>query len=85
MVVLPLFWDQYDNAQRMHELGFGIRLPTYAFTPDELHGAVDRLLADTDLRDRLDAIGRGIRARDGLTKGADIIEQVGLAHLRSRG
>ena len=29
MVVLPLFWDQYDNAQRVDELGFGIRLATY--------------------------------------------------------
>ena len=28
-VLLPLFWDQYDNAQRMDELGFGIRLSTY--------------------------------------------------------
>ena len=32
MIVLPLFWDQYDNAQRMDELGFGVRLETYAFT-----------------------------------------------------
>lgn len=84
MVLLPLFWDQYDNAQRMHELGFGIRLSTYAFTDDELHGAVERLLADTDLRVRLDEIGRNIRARDGLTRGADIIERVGLDHVRSR-
>ena len=84
MVLLPLFWDQYDNAQRMHELGFGIRLATYAFTPDELHGAVDTLLADTDLGARLDDIGKRIRDRDGLTKGADIIERVGLDHVRSR-
>ena len=84
MVLLPLFWDQYDNAQRMHELGFGIRLATYEFTPDELSSAVDALLADHDLRSRLDAIGNRIRAADGLTRGADIIERVGLEHARSR-
>ena len=33
MVVLPLFWDQYDNAQRMHETGFGVRLDTYGHEP----------------------------------------------------
>jgi MGT family glycosyltransferase len=85
MVVLPLFWDQYDNAQRMHELGFGIRLATYEFTPEQLNGAVDRLLGDSALRERLDEIGAGIRARDGLTKGADIIERVGLQHRRGAG
>ena len=26
MITLPLFWDQYDNAQRVEELGFGRRL-----------------------------------------------------------
>lgn len=79
MVLLPLFWDQYDNAQRMDELGFGVRLATYDFADEELTGAVDRLLADTGLRRRMDEIGRTVRERDGLTRGADIIEQVGLA------
>ena len=80
MVLLPLFWDQYDNAQRVHELGYGVRLPTYSFADEELTGAVDRLLADTDLRERMAAIGADIRARDGLRRGAEIIERVGLEH-----
>ena len=29
MIALPLFWDQHDNAQRVDETGFGVRLPTY--------------------------------------------------------
>ena len=80
LIVLPLFWDQYENAQRIDELGFGVRLATYAFTDDELTDAVDRLLADTDLRARLDRIGAAIRDRDGLRVGADVIERVGLQH-----
>ena len=85
MVVLPLFWDQYDNAQRVDELGFGVRLATYAFAGGELTGAVDRLLADTLLRERMAALGTAIRARDGLRTGADIIEQVGLTHRGAAG
>src|SRR5919201_3817518 len=53
MVVLPLFWDQYDNAQRVHETGFGTRLDTYRHEPDELTGAIDRLLKDAQLNERL--------------------------------
>jgi MGT family glycosyltransferase len=80
MVVLPLFWDQYDNAQRMHELGLGIRLATYAFTDDELTDAVDQLLGDSVVRARSAEIGRRIRARQGLRAAADIIERVARGH-----
>ena len=80
MVLLPLFWDQYDNAQRMDELGFGRRLRTYAFTDDELAGAVDDLLADTQLRSRMDDMGAAIRARRGKERAADVIEQVAQQH-----
>jgi MGT family glycosyltransferase len=77
MVVLPLFWDQYDNAQRMDELGFGVRLATYDFADEELIGAVDGLLADETLRSSLDALGDRIRDLHGARVAADLIEDVG--------
>jgi MGT family glycosyltransferase len=80
MIVLPLFWDQYDNAQRVQELGFGVRLPTYAFEDEELRSAVDRLVDDAALRARMEAVGDAIRAEDGLDRAADLIEAVGRKH-----
>lgn len=77
MILLPLFWDQYDNAQRIDELGYGVRLSTYAFTDEELKGALERLLGDGELRARIAASGEEIRRRDGLRKAADLIEQLG--------
>jgi UDP:flavonoid glycosyltransferase YjiC (YdhE family) len=75
MVVLPLFWDQYDNAQRMDELGLGIRLDTYKFTDTQMHSALDRLLTDDMLHGRLAAAAATIQARDGLNQAACLIEQ----------
>jgi MGT family glycosyltransferase len=77
MVVLPLFWDQYDNAQRVAETGFGARLATYDFEDAELTSAVDRLAGDRALRQRLAVASGEIRRRDGRTRAADILEQVG--------
>jgi UDP:flavonoid glycosyltransferase YjiC (YdhE family) len=76
MILLPLFWDQYDNAQRMDELGFGKRLATYAFTDQEMFDTLDSLLGDAELRARMAAMSEAIQARDGLTVGADVIERV---------
>ena len=76
MVVLPLFWDQVDNAQRVEETGFGVRLPTYGFEDDQLTGAIDRLLADAQLQTRLDRMARRIQATSGTDRAASLIERV---------
>ena len=77
MLVLPIFWDQHDNAQRVHETGFGIRLPTYSLEREQLAGAVDMLLADTELRGRSAAAAARLRRRPGNVAAADLIERVG--------
>jgi UDP:flavonoid glycosyltransferase YjiC (YdhE family) len=74
MIVLPLFWDQYDNAQRIAELGLGARLDTYRFTDEQLHGALRRLLTDGALAGRLSAASEKIRSSGGLERAADVIE-----------
>jgi MGT family glycosyltransferase len=74
MLVLPVFWDQHDNAQRVHETGFGIRLRTYDFVDGELAAAVDRVLVDEQLRARCSAAGERLRARPGTELAADLIE-----------
>src|SRR5207248_240000 len=79
MVVLPLFWDQYDNAQRGHELGFGVRLDTYACTRPQLTGAIDGLLADERVRTRLASISASLRAAPGTVRAADLIENAAAA------
>ncbi len=76
MIGLPLFWDQYDNAQRLDETGFGARLPTYDWTEEQLIGTVNRLLHDDDLRARMRANAATIQGEPGRVKGADLIERL---------
>ena len=76
MIVLPLFWDQYDNAQRVDELGLGVRLPTYEFEDDQLTGAIDALLSNERLKSRLSRTSARLRANPGTVKAADLIERL---------
>jgi MGT family glycosyltransferase len=76
MVALPLFWDQYDNAQRVDELGLGVRLDTYRFEPRELTDAIERLTADADLRRRLHRLSARLQGSPGTVRAADLIERL---------
>jgi UDP:flavonoid glycosyltransferase YjiC (YdhE family) len=76
MVVLPVFWDQYDNAQRMDETGFGVRLDTYGHEPRQLPSAIDVLVADADLRERLNAVSSRLQGAPGTVRAAGLIERV---------
>jgi UDP:flavonoid glycosyltransferase YjiC (YdhE family) len=76
MIVLPIFWDQHDNAQRVDEAGYGVRLPTYTFDDDQLVDALSRVLSDPPLRAACEAAGRRLRDSPGTTVAATLIEQL---------
>jgi MGT family glycosyltransferase len=79
MILLPIFWDQHDNAQRIDETGFGVRLPTYSPGDGDLPAAIDRLLADSELRTRLDNVSKRLQANPGNERAADLIERVAVS------
>ncbi|MEI6844409.1 MAG: glycosyltransferase [Actinomycetes bacterium] len=80
MIVLPLFWDQYDNAQRVDETGFGVRLATYEFTDEEIVNAIDDLINNQKLQDLLKETKARIQGNSGIKVGADVIENVARAY-----
>ena len=80
MIVLPLFWDQHDNAQRVDETGFGVRLDPYRFHDEQLLGSIDRLSTDAELARRLTGVARRLQAAPGTMQAAERIESL----MRSR-
>jgi MGT family glycosyltransferase len=76
MIVLPIFWDQHDNAQRVHEMSYGLRVPTYSFDERDLAGAIARTLGDERLRERMHATSMRLQSRPGTQRAADLIEQI---------
>jgi MGT family glycosyltransferase len=74
MIVLPLFWDQHDNAQRLAECGLGVRLPSYEFEDAQLHEAIERLIAGPDRR--LSEASARLQRHPGTIRAADLIERL---------
>ncbi|XP_054152666.1 NDP-glycosyltransferase YjiC-like [Oppia nitens] len=79
MIVMPLFGDQFDNAQRVQEKGFGIRLDAYKCSEEELLTAIENLSENTILAEKLQKISQKICDENSLTKLPQILES--LTHL----
>jgi MGT family glycosyltransferase len=73
MIVLPLFWDQHDNARRVQETRYGAHLATYQFSPMEFYTAIDALLSDTALHARMAETATRLQGDPGTVRAADLI------------
>ncbi len=66
--------DQYDNAQRIQDKGFGRRLETYKFKEEELLDAVEKLINDEALKEKLQAAAKRIATSNSKVKACERIE-----------
>ncbi|XP_017492347.1 PREDICTED: uncharacterized UDP-glucosyltransferase YojK-like, partial [Rhagoletis zephyria] len=73
-IVLPMMGDQYDNAQRIQDKGFGRRLETYKFKEEELLDAVEKLINDEALKEKLQAAAKRIATSNSKVKACERIE-----------
>jgi UDP:flavonoid glycosyltransferase YjiC (YdhE family) len=76
MIVMPLFFDQYDNAQRIEEKGFGFRLDPYVCEENELLECIERTLNDKTLALKLEKISKRIQSTKNLLKITELIENL---------
>ncbi|CAG2112907.1 unnamed protein product [Medioppia subpectinata] len=74
MIAMPGFGEQYDNAQRLHDKGFGLRLDAYKCSEEELLAAIETLLSDKALAERLAEVSRKIQIDNSLAKVSQLIK-----------
>lgn len=76
MIVMPVFGDQLDNAQRVVDKGFGKRFDPYRPVESELLEAIDEIINNTELKNRMKEISSEMQSDSGATKGADMVEML---------
>lgn len=76
LVVVPMAWDQPENAWRVAEAGAGIRLAPRQCTPEAIRAAVDRVLSDHSYRRNARRLGRDLAGHGGAAQAARLLEGI---------
>ena len=72
-LIMPYCWDGHDNAIRAEETGTGRALARASWTEESLTGAINDLLNDSDMKERLAMNARDMARRPGVDEAADRI------------
>ncbi|MDA1236151.1 MAG: glycosyltransferase [Acidobacteria bacterium] len=76
MVVLPLAHDQFGIAARVEWSGVGVRVQPEERTVERLKESIQTIFGTPKYREAAQDFARLIRDRNGLSRAADIVEQV---------
>lgn len=75
-IVMPVFFDQFDNAQRIEDLGLGKKMMPYSCSKIDLLGAINDVLSDRSLQNKCRAISNEMKVRDDSRKISLILKKL---------
>ena len=76
VIVMPIFADQPDNAQRADEKGLGVRINPFKCTKEELLGAIEKIANDNELHKKMKLISERCQKESKSNKIVELVEQV---------
>lgn len=76
LVIVPMEWDQLENAQRVADAGAGIRIPLKRCRDDTLRDAVRRVLDDPSFADNAKRLGATFARYGNGDRAVDLLEQL---------
>ncbi len=73
-LVLPYVWDGHDNATRVAETGHGLTMHRSNWSDDEFAAAINTLLTDKAMHQRLATTSANMQSDNGAKKAARILD-----------
>ncbi|MFO1037891.1 MAG: glycosyltransferase [Geminicoccaceae bacterium] len=75
-IIMPYVWDGHDNATRVQETGHGLKMHRANWTEEQLHAALQTVLTDEAMHERLRATSAHMQGRHGPTKAAQLLDDL---------
>jgi UDP:flavonoid glycosyltransferase YjiC (YdhE family) len=76
MVVVPMEWDQHENAQRVVEAGAGVRMSIRRCTPRRLRNAIQHVLSRPAYGEAARGIARSFARYGNGARAVELLEQL---------
>ena len=73
-LIMPYVWDGHDNATRVQETGHGLKMHRSDWTDEQFAAALDALVNDGAMREKLAATSRHMQAQEGTAKAARLLD-----------
>jgi rhamnosyltransferase subunit B len=75
-LIMPMAYDQFDNAERLRELGIGLAVPVRSFRAPRVAHALHALLTNSSTSKNCRTIAQRLANSDGLTQSAMAVERL---------